>query len=78
MGRMAKRTQPIKRTMEPSESVKSLNAGQATNKNMTKNITANLVQAISHISNFFIFLFNFSITYLTSFFVYTKIVSRLI
>ncbi len=78
MGRMAKRIQPIRRTMDPSESVKSLNVGQATNKNMTKNMTANLVQAISQTSNFFIFLLNFSITYLTPFIQHNKIIPLLI
>lgn len=74
---MAKITQPKNKTKEPIDRVKFLNAGQIEYKNIIKNITANLVQAISNISIFFIFLFNFSITYLTTLVDNNKIVPPL-
>ena len=64
---MAKTTQMENKIQGSDIWAKFLKVGQMENKKIVKNITANLVQTISHISKFFIFVFNFRNTELTSF-----------
>ncbi len=78
IGLAAKITQTIHKIQGLMDKTKVLKADQIENKNIIKNIIPNLVQAISQISNFLIFLFNLLNTYLTSFIYYNKIVSLLI
>lgn len=60
---MAKIIQAIKNIAGSMDWTKFLNMEQVENKNITKNITASLIKAMSHTSKFFVFLFKNFISY---------------